>query len=128
MDPKTLPERVVPAWFQAGLVALEAFLEPRPLPESDAVLWAVVLVGAAIDVVTTMVGVAAGVPEGNAVARAFMETYGTPGIGALKLLALVVLVLTWHYLDGRSARLVLFGFGIVTLVVVALNTVTLAGL
>jgi hypothetical protein len=126
MNLKTLPERIVPRWFEAGLVALESFLEPRPLPESDAVLWTVVIVGAAVDVVTTMVGVASGIPEGNAVAKAFMNTYGTPGIGALKLAALVVLALTWHYLNGESARLVLFGFALVTLVVIALNTLTLA--
>ncbi|ACV12026.1 hypothetical protein Huta_1856 [Halorhabdus utahensis DSM 12940] len=125
---RTLPERVVPTWFQDGLATFEAFLEPRPLFEADVVLWTVVLVGSALDVVTTMVGTAAGLPEGNAVARAFMTTYGTPGIGALKLVALVALVIAWHYLAEQSARLVLGGFAIVTLVVVGLNTVTLAGL
>ena len=128
MDLRTLPERLVPRWFEAGLFALEEYLEPRPLPEADAVLWTVVLVGSALDVVTTMVGVSSGLPEGNAVARAFMATYGTPGIGALKLAALLVLVLAWHYLEGESARLVLMGFAVVTLLVTGLNTITLAGL
>jgi len=128
VDPRRLPERLVPAWFEAGLSALEAFLEPRPLPEADAVLWTVVLVGSALDVVTTIVGVGSGIPEGNAVARAFIATYGTPGIGALKLAALLVLALAWHYLEGESARLVLLGFALVTLAVSALNTLTLAGL
>ncbi|WEL18649.1 MULTISPECIES: DUF5658 family protein [unclassified Halorhabdus] len=125
---RTLPERVVPGWFQAGLAAFEAFLEPRPLPEADAVLWIVVLVGSAFDIVTTMVGTASGLSEGNAVARAFMATYGTPGIGALKLVALVCLVLAWHSLAETSARLVLWGFSMVSLVVVGLNTITLAGM
>ncbi|WP_136689880.1 DUF5658 family protein [Halorhabdus amylolytica] len=128
MDPRTLPEGLVPAWFEAGLFALEDFLEPRPLPEADAVLWTVVLVGSALDVVTTIVGVGRGIPEGNAVARAFMATYGTPGIGALKLIALLFLVVVWYYLEGESARLVLMGFALVTLLVSALNTLTLAGL
>lgn len=128
VDPRSVPERVVPGWFAAGLTALEEFLEPCPLPEADAVLWTVVLVGSALDVVTTIVGVGAGLPEGNAVARAFMATYGTPGIGALKLAALLVLVFTWHYLEGESARLVLLAFALVSLVVSALNTITLAGL
>lgn len=128
IDLRTLPERLVPAWFQNGLATFEAFLEPRPLPEADAVLWTVVLVASALDVVTTMVGVASGLPEGNAVARAFMETYGTPGIGALKLVALALLVVAWHYLAEESARVVLAGFAVVTLVVVGLNTLTLARL
>lgn len=128
IDLRRLPERLVPAWFRDGLATLEAFLEPRPLPEADAVLWTVVLVASALDVVTTMVGTASGIPEGNAVARAFMATYGTSGIGALKLVALVLLVVAWHYLAEESARLVLFGFALVTLTVVALNTLTLVGL
>ncbi|WP_135667404.1 DUF5658 family protein [Halorhabdus rudnickae] len=128
MDLRTLPERVVPAWFEAGLFALEDVLEPQPLPEADAVLWAVVIVGSALDVVTTIVGVGSGLSEGNAVARAFMATYGTPGIGALKLLALLALVGAWGYLKGESSRLVLMGFALVTLLVSALNTLTLAGL
>lgn len=128
MQPRTLPERIVPAWFEAGLDALEEFLHPRPLPEVDAVLWTVVLVGAALDVVTTIVGVGAGIPEGNVVAKAFLETYGSPGIGALKLTALLVLLLTWHYLEETSGRIVLMGFAVVSIVVIGLNTLTLAGL
>lgn len=128
MNLRTFPRRLVPAWFEAGLIALEAFLEPRPLPETDAVLWAVVIVGAALDVTTTIVGVTAGFPEGGTVARAFMQTYGTPGIGALKLVALVALVVTWHYLESRSAQLVLVGFGLVTLLAAALNALTLAAI
>ncbi|MFB6201089.1 MAG: DUF5658 family protein [Halorhabdus sp.] len=128
MDLRTLPERLVPAWFEAGLFALDEFIDPRPLPETDAVLWTVVIVGSALDVVTTIVGVGSGLPEGNAIARAFMATYGTPGIGALKLAALLVLVIAWQYLEGESARLALMGFALVTLAVSALNTLTLLGL
>lgn len=125
-DQRSLAERVVPTWFRDGLAALDAFLEPRPLPETDAVLWTVVIVGAALDVTTTIVGVGSGIPEGNAVARAFIETYGTPGIGALKLAALLVLVLTWQALEAESARFALAGFALVSLVVSAANTLTLA--
>jgi len=128
IEGRTLPERLVPGWFRDGLAAFETFLEPRPLPEADAVLWTVVLVGSAFDIVTTMVGTASGLSEGNAVARAFMATYGTPGIGALKLVALVVLLIAWQYLAEESASIVLAGFALITLVVVGLNTLTLAGL
>jgi hypothetical protein len=127
-DWRTLPERFVPAWFQAGLTALEEFLEPKPLPETDALLWTIVIVGAILDVTTTIVGVGSGASEGNPVALAFLETYGTPGIGALKLVALVVLALTWHALEEQSARLALAGFAIVSLVVIVLNTLTLLSL
>ena len=127
-DWRTLPERFVPAWFQAGLTALEEFLEPKPLPETDAILWTVVIVGAILDVTTTIVGVGSGASEGNPVARAFLETYGTPGIGALKLVSLVVLTLTWHALEEQSARLSLAAFALVSLVVTVLNTLTLASL
>lgn len=127
-DWRTFPERFVPAWFQAGLTALEEFLEPKPVPETDALLWTIVVVGAILDVTTTIVGVGSGVPEGNPVAQAFLETYGTPGIGALKLVSLVVLALTWHALEEQSARLALAGFALVSLVVTMLNTLTLASL
>jgi len=100
----------------------------RELTESDAVLWGVIVVASVLDVVTTITGVSRGIEEGNAVARAFMHTYGTPGIGLLKLVALVVLVVTWGALPDRSAHAVLTGFALVSLLVVALNAVTLASL
>ncbi|MDS0259888.1 DUF5658 family protein [Haloarcula sp. S1CR25-12] len=99
----------------------------RQLSESHTVLWAVVILASLFDVVTTMVGIQRGLGEGNAVARAFIETYGTPGIGLLKFSALVVVVIAWARFDDRRATAVLVGFALVSLVVVALNAVTLAG-
>ena len=112
--------------FERGLAAMDRWLEDKPLPERDAVLWTVVIVAAVFDVLTTMVGLGVGLDEGNAVARAFVATYGSPGIGLLKLVALVVLVLTWWALDGDRASVVLAGFAVISLVVVALNALTLA--
>ena len=100
----------------------------RQLSESHAVLWAVVILSSLFDVVTTMVGVERGLSEGNAVARAFIEAYGTPGVGLLKFSALVVVVIAWAWFDGRRATAVLSGFAVVSLVVVAANAVTLASL
>ena len=100
----------------------------RHLPESHAVLWTVVVIASALDVVTTIAGLGRGLDEGNAVARAFLATYGTPGVGMLKLVALVVLVVTWAVLPDRPAERALAGFAVVSVVVVALNTLTLAGL
>jgi hypothetical protein len=98
----------------------------RSLPESDAVLWTVVILASVLDVVTTIVGIGRGVPEGNVVARVFIETYGTPGIGLLKFSALVVVSFGWFVLPERYATAGLQGMAVVSLVVVALNTATLA--
>lgn len=100
----------------------------RSLPESDAVLWAVVILASVLDVITTMVGLERGFAEGNAVARAFIEVYGSPGIGLLKFVALVVVVLAWALLPERYGTTVLQATAIVSLVVVALNVVTLAAI
>jgi len=102
-------------------------LVERSLPESDAVLWAVVLLASGFDVVTTVVGVARGFPEGNAVARAFLETYGTPGIGLLKFVALVVVVVLWAVLPDRYGTTILQAVAVVWVLVVGANAVTLAG-
>ena len=126
MDLRTLPERVVPDWFVEGLLTLEGFLAEEPLPETDGVLWTVVIVASVFDVVTTMVGLGLGLQEGNAVARAFIDTYGSVGIGGLKLAGLIVLVFAWAGLEDRSATIVLAGFAVLSLLVVLLNAITLA--
>lgn len=100
--------------------------DERPLPESDAVLWAVVILASVFDIVTTIVGIGRGFPEGNVVARVFIETYGTPGIGLLKFSALVVVAIGWFVLPDRYATAGLHGMAVASLVVVALNTATLA--
>ena len=100
----------------------------RQLSESEAVLWSVIVVASVFDVLTTMRGIALGFEEGNAVARAFIDTYGDPGIGLLKFVALVLLVVTWWVLPERSATLVLAGFAVISLLTIALNVITLAGL
>ena len=98
----------------------------RQLSESHTVLWAVVILASLFDVVTTIVGLGIGLDEGNAIARAFIETYGTSGIGLLKFSALVVVVVSWAWFDDRRATAVLTGFAVVSIVVVALNAATLA--
>ena len=106
----------------------EAWEGHRPLSKSQAVLWVVVILASALDVVTTLVGLARGAEEANAVAVAFIETYGTPGVGLLKFCVLVVVVLLWWRLPDRQAYAVLLGFALVSLTVVALNAATLASL
>jgi hypothetical protein len=98
----------------------------RELSEEHAVLWTVVITASIFDVVTTMVGLMRGFDEGNAVAQAFIQTYGTPGIGLLKLSGLILLVVSWAVLPERPAGHVLLAFAFISLLTVALNTVTLA--
>lgn len=102
-------------------------LVERSLPESHAVLWAVVIPASVFDVVTTLVGLERGFAEGNAVARAFISTYGTPGIGLLKFSALVVVVVLWAVLPDRYGTTALQAVALVSILVVAANAATLAG-
>lgn len=85
-----------------------------------------IILASVLDVITTMVGLDRGFAEGNAVARAFIEVYGSPGIGLLKFGALVVVVLAWALLPERYGTAILQAMAFVSLVVVALNVVTLA--
>lgn len=100
----------------------------RELTDSHAILWSVVIVASVFDILTTMRGLSMGLKEGNVVARAFIDTYGTPGIGLLKFSGLVLLVIAWASLPDRPAELVLTGFALVSLLTVVLNTITLAPL
>lgn len=109
---------------ERGLLA--ALPTRRTLNENHAVLWTVIITSAVLDILTTMVGLGIGLDEGNAVARAFIATYGLTGIGWLKFAALVVLVITWAVLPDRRSTVVLVGFAVVSLLVVALNALTLA--
>jgi hypothetical protein len=113
------PDSVSPGWFSDHV---------RPLSDSDAVLWTVVIVASAFDIVTTIVGLTRGASEANAIAAAFLETYGTPGIGLLKFSALLLVALLWWRLPDRYASVVLLAFALVSLLVVALNALTLVTL
>lgn len=113
-------------WLGSVGPSMPRLPEERVLTENHAVLWTVIITAAVLDVITTMVGLGIGLAEGNTVARAFIATYGLSGIGWLKFAALVVLVLTWAFLPDRRSTVVLHGFALVSLLVVALNAVTLA--
>jgi len=73
----------------------------RDLSESHAVLWSVVILASVFDIVTTIVG-----------------------IGLLKFSALVL----WAVLDDERATVVLAVFAVLSMLVVALNAITLAAL
>ncbi len=95
------------------------------LSVSHAVLWTVILLTSLFDIVTTTVGLELGLREGNAVARALIESYGVVGLAILKIGALVVVALVWAALDERRSTAALVGFALVSSFVVALNTVAL---
>jgi len=90
------------------------------------VLWTTVVVASVLDVLTTTIGLRRGFQEGNGVARVLVEAVGVPGFAGLKLAALIVLAVTWRRVDERQGYVALVGFGSVTVVVVALNVVTIA--
>lgn len=100
----------------------------RNLTPSHALLWTVVIITSVFDILTTIVGLGHRLEEGNAVARAFIATYGMPGIGLLKFSALVLLVIAWTILLDRHATKVLAAFAIISLVTVTWNVMTLAAL
>lgn len=114
-------------WLADGRGVLPGDIERR-LSETHAVQWTIVLTATVFDITTTIVGVGQGANEGNAIARAFIETYGTPGIGLLKFAALVAVLGLWAWLPDRYGTAVLSGFALASLLVVALNALTLAGL
>lgn len=114
-------------WLADGRGVLPGDVE-RHLSETHALQWTVILIATFFDITTTIVGVGRGVEEGNAVARAFIETYGTPGLGLLKFAALVTVLVLWAALPDRYGTAILSGFALMSLFVVALNAITLAGL
>jgi uncharacterized membrane protein len=127
MVPRCLHIAVLSDWLADGRGVLPGDVE-RHLSETHAVQWTVILIATVFDITTTIVGVGQGVDEGNAVARAFIETYGTPGLGLLKFAALVTVLVLWAALPDRYGTAILSGFALISLFVVALNAITLAGL
>ena len=95
---------------------------------THALLWTVVIVASVFDIMTTIVGLEHSLEEGNVVARAFIATYGMPGIGLLKFVALVLLVLAWAKLLDRHATTVLAAFAVISLATVTWNVMTLAAI
>lgn len=98
------------------------------MTETDAVLWTVVLVVTVADVVTTISGLANGLQEGNVVVREMIESFGLAGFWVVKFLALCWLVAGWHLLSDRKGTAFLAVFGLVTMVVVFHNAMTMLGL
>lgn len=99
----------------------------RQLTSTHAALWTLILVTTAADIVLTMVGLAAGVPEGNPLVRAAVAQFGLGGLWAVKFAAMCWLVAGWALLSDRNASIFLALFGAVTSLVVVHNAVTILG-
>jgi hypothetical protein len=99
----------------------------RPMRRVHAVLWAVILLTTAADIVLTMAGLAAGLREGNVVVATLLAEFGLAGLWGLKFAAMLWLVAGWLLLDDRNAAIFLGLFATVTAGVVVSNAVLLFG-
>ena len=91
-------------------------------------LWALILLTTAADVVLTIVGLAGELQEGNAVVGAMVSSFGLAGLWAVKFAAMCWLVAGWALLSDRNASVFLGLFAAVTSLVVVHNAVTILGL
>jgi hypothetical protein len=95
------------------------------LSHTHAVLWTVILVATVGDILLTMTGLTVGLQEGNAVVSAMLAEFGLAGLWVVKFGAMLWLVAGWRLLSERNATVFLALFAVVTLAVVAYNSVTI---
>jgi len=107
--------------------ALFTLRRKRRMTRTHAVLWAVILLSTAADIVLTMAGLAAGLREGNVVVATLLAEFGLAGLWGLKFAAMLWLVGGWLLLDDRNAAVFLGLFATVTCGVVVSNAVLLFG-
>jgi hypothetical protein len=100
----------------------------RRMTRTHAVLWTGILLATSADIVLTMVGLANGLREGNAVVAASLSAFGLGGFFLVKFAAMVWLVAGWALLSDRNAAIFLALFAVVTLAVVSHNVAVVAGL
>lgn len=107
--------------------ALFTIRRKRRLTRMHAVLWAVILTTTVADILLTMVGLAAGLREGNVVIARLLSEFGLAGLWVVKFGAMVWLVGGWCLLDDRDASVFLALFAAVTTAVVVSNALLLFG-
>ncbi|WP_049919714.1 hypothetical protein [Haloarcula vallismortis] len=101
-------------------VWLEHHLSP-----THAVLWIVILVATVGDILLTMTRLTVGLQEGNVVVSTMLAEFGLAGLWLVKFGAMLWLVAGWRLLSERNATVFLALFAVVTLAVVAYNSVTI---
>jgi hypothetical protein len=105
--------------------ALFTLRTERRMTRTHAVLWTLILATTATDIVLTMVGLNAGLREGNVVVAASLAEFGLAGLWLVKFAAMVWLVGGWTLLNDRNASVFLGLFAAVTSAVVVSNAVLL---
>jgi hypothetical protein len=95
------------------------------LSPTHAVLWTVILVATVGDILLTMTGLRVGLQEGNVVVSTMLAEFGLAGLWLVKFGAMLWLVAGWRLLSERNATVFLALFAVVTLAVVAYNSVTI---
>ena len=101
--------------------ALLTLRRERRMTRTHAVLWAVILLTTVADILLTMVGLAAGLDEGNVVVATMLAELGLAGLWLVKFAAMVWLVAGWLLLSDRNAAIFLGLFAAVTGAVVVSN-------
>jgi len=107
--------------------ALLTLRRSRQMTRIHAVLWATILATTVADILLTMVGLAAGLREGNVVVATLLAEFGLVGLWLVKFTAMLWLVAGWLLLDDRTASVFLGLFAAVTGAVVVSNAVLLFG-
>lgn len=107
--------------------ALLTLRRERRMTLPHAVLWALILATTVADILLTMVGLNAGLREGNVVLAAMLAEFGLVGLWLVKFAAMAWLVAGWALLDDRNAAVFLSLFAAVTAAVVLSNALLLFG-
>ena len=107
--------------------ALLTLRRERRMTRTHAALWALILATTGADILLTMVGLEAGLREGNVVVAALLAEFGLAGLWLVKAAAMTWLVAGWTLLDDRNAAVFLALFAAVTGAVVISNAVLLFG-
>ncbi|WP_424003225.1 DUF5658 family protein [Haloarcula salina] len=102
-----------------------AWFGSHDMSEADVVLWTAVLVATVGDILLTLTGLTAGLQEGNVVVRTMLAEFGVAGFWLVKFVAMLWLVAGWRVLDERKATAFLALFAVVTLAVVAHNSLVI---
>jgi len=107
--------------------ALLTLRRERRMTRRHAALWTLILVTTVADILLTMVGLDAGLREGNVVLAAMLAEFGLAGLWLVKFAAMVWLVAGWTLLSDRNAAVFLALFATVTGAAVVSNAVLLFG-
>jgi len=97
------------------------------MTRTHVVLWALILATTVADIPLTMVGLSAGLREGNVVLAAMLAEFDLAGLWLVKFVAMAWLVAGWALLDDRNASVFLALCAAVTGTAVASNGLLLFG-